>query len=69
MPSEVVPEQKNDDHDDHDDITAVMSHSDTLTTNVPLLIGGESTTQVTPVNFAATAGTDIPGECVTICYK
>ena len=66
MPSEVVPEQKK---DDHDDITAVMSHSDTLTTNVPLLIGGESTTQVTPVNFAATAGTDIPGECVTICYK
>lgn len=66
MPSEVVPEQKN---DDPDDITAVMSHSDTLTTNVPLLIGGESTTPVTPVNFAATGGTDVPGECVTICYK
>ena len=48
-------------NDDPDDISAVMSHSDTLTTNVPLLIGGESTT---PVNFAATAGTDIPGECM-----
>ena len=48
-------------NDDPDDITAVMSHSNTLTTNVPLLIGGESTT---PVNFAATAGTDIPGECM-----
>ena len=66
MPSEVVPEQKN---DDPDDITAIMSHSDTLTTNVPLLIGGESTTPVTPVHFAATGGTDIPGEYVTICYK
>ena len=52
-------------NDDPDDITAVMSHSDTLTTNVPLLIGGESTT---PVNFAATAGTDIPGECMQ-CEK
>ena len=65
MPSEVAPEQIN---DDPDDITAVMSHSDTLTTNVPLLIGGESTTPVTPVNFAATVGTDIPGECMQ-CKK
>ena len=65
MPSEVVPEQIN---DDPDDITAVMSHSDTLTTNVPLLIGGQSTTPVTPVNFAATVGTDIPGECMQ-CKK
>ena len=65
MPSEVVPEQIN---DAPDDITAVMSHSDTLTTNVPLLIGGQSTTPVTPVNFAATVGTDIPGECMQ-CKK
>ena len=61
MPSEVVPEQKN---DDPGDIAAVMSHSDTLTTNVPLLIGEESTTPVTPVNFPAIDGTDIPGECM-----
>ena len=57
MPSEVVPEQEN---DHSGDITAVMS--DTLSTNVPLLIAGESTTPVTPVNFAATAGIDMPGE-------
>ena len=46
-------------NDDPVDIAAVMSHSDTLTTNVPLLIGEESTTPVTPVNFPA-----IPGECM-----
>ena len=65
MPSEVVLEQEN---DDPGDITAVMSDSDTLTTTVPLLIGGEFTTTVTPVNFAATAGADIPGECMQ-CEK
>lgn len=61
MPSEVLPEQEN---DFPDKSTAVMSDTCTLATNVPLLIGGESTTPVTPVNFAATAGTDIPGECM-----
>ena len=65
MPSEVVLEQEN---DDPGDITAVMSDSDTLTTTVPLLIGGESTTPVIPVTFATTAGADIPGECMQ-CEK
>ena len=61
MPSEILPEQEN---DHPDDITAVMPETCTLSANVPLLIAGESTTPVTPVNFATTVDTDIPGECM-----
>lgn len=49
MPSEILPEQEN---DHPDDITAVMPETCTLSANVPLLIAGESTTPVTPVNFS-----------------
>ena len=63
VPSKVVLEQEN---DHPGDISAVTS--DTSTADVPLLIGGESTTPVTPVNFAATAAADTLGECMQ-CEK
>ena len=62
MPSGVL----NQENDHPGDISAFTSA--TLTADVPVLIHAESTTPVTPVNFAATAATDTVGECMQ-CEK